>query len=95
MYDDVFVLPPTGLLMPPVEADTEELKKVELTGGFGRCNDGSNPVYFLGYGTEATKWVLFFEVRLRPYGATNTCETASEGCMLGQAFCLFFPVARM
>lgn len=63
MYDEVFTLPPTGLLMPSIEPSADELMKVELQGGLGRCNDGSSPVYYLGYGAASTKWMIFFEVR--------------------------------
>mmetsp|Transcript_16961 Transcript_16961/g.47349 ORF Transcript_16961/g.47349 Transcript_16961/m.47349 type:complete len:464 (+) Transcript_16961:322-1713(+) len=61
IYENYFTLPPTGVLMPPVEPNQEEMPKVELEGGMGRCTDGSNPVYYLAYGPSSTKWVIFLE----------------------------------
>jgi len=60
-FEEYHKLPAPDSLMPTVRPDRERMSKVELEGGLGRCNDGSNPVYYLSYGDEPTKWVIFFE----------------------------------
>lgn len=83
VFEEYVTLPPTGVLMPPVEFNGDgKMAKIELEGGLGRCNDGSNPVYYIAYGKQTTKWVLFLEVSCR---ARVTAATAAACCRIGNA----------
>ena len=62
VFNEYFSFPSTpSAIMPLVEA-SKDMAKVEIKSGFGKCSDGSNPVYYIAYGQQPTKWVIFLEV---------------------------------